>query len=103
MRLGLHWHVVDGLALDGYMMHDAPALFKDHFGGVDLFERANTGGPLPPPCPGSPAPALEFSVYAGYGAACALGFALTAYFAFKRLQLSWALEQERSLEAWLLN
>ena len=103
MRLGLHWHVVDGLALDGYMMHDAPALFKDHFGGVDLFERANTGGPLPPPCPGSPAPAVEFSVYAGYGAACALGFALTAYFAFKRLQLSWALEQERSLEAPLLN
>ena len=35
MRLGLHWHVVDGKVLDGYMMHDAPSLFRDAF-GIDL-------------------------------------------------------------------
>ena len=43
MRLGLHWHIVDGKALDGYMMHDAPALFRDHFGVDVSFRVADFG------------------------------------------------------------
>lgn len=53
MRVGLHWHVVDGLAVTGYMMHDAPALFRDHF-GTDLLARASSGEPLPAACPPHP-------------------------------------------------
>ena len=40
----------DGVALEGYMMHDAPALFKDLF-AVDLLARATSEEPLPAPCP----------------------------------------------------
>ena len=62
MRLGLHWHVMDGKALDGYMMHDAPALLRDALGGADLFERAMSAEPLPPSCPAPPPTApLELS------------------------------------------
>ena len=50
MRVGLHWHVVDGVARTGYMMHDAPALFADHF-DTDLLARAASADPLPPACP----------------------------------------------------
>ena len=64
MRLGLHWHIVDGKALDGYMMHDAPALFRDHF-GVDLLARATSSEPLPPPCAAVPPTALELPTLAG--------------------------------------
>ena len=49
MRVGLHWHVVDGVARTGYMMHDAPALFADHM--TPISSRAASADPLPPACP----------------------------------------------------
>ena len=49
MRVGLHWHVVDGVARTGYMMHDAPALFADHF-DTDLLARAASAAAAPA-CP----------------------------------------------------
>jgi len=49
LRVGLHWHIVDGKALDGYAFYDAPDLF--HQWGVDLLARAASDQPLPPPCP----------------------------------------------------
>ena len=44
LRLGLHWHVVDGLAIEGYLMIDAPALFAQL--GIELLNRTAA----PPPC-----------------------------------------------------
>jgi len=48
VRVGLHWHVVNGQVQDGYWMTDMPALFEQF--GVDLFERALSGAALPPQC-----------------------------------------------------
>lgn len=44
LRVALHWHVVEGVALDGYAMFDTPALFKQL--GIDLLSREAA----PPPC-----------------------------------------------------
>ena len=38
LRVGMHWHVKDGKALDGYAFYDAPALFDQL--GTDLLARA---------------------------------------------------------------
>merc|ERR1712087_277420 len=53
MRASLHWHVEDGVAIDGYFMTDMPALFAQF--GVDLYERALSDEPLPPQCDATPA------------------------------------------------
>lgn len=44
LRVGLHWHIVDGIATEGYAMFDTPALFDQL--GIDLLARAEA----PPPC-----------------------------------------------------
>ena len=87
MRLGLHWHVVDGQVLDGYMMHDAPALFRDAF-GVDLLSRASSNEPLPPACPSSELVTIaetavvpkevQVDPLAGHGALAAAGVIIVA-------------------------
>jgi hypothetical protein len=50
IRVGMHWHVVDGRAKDGYAFYDTPQYFDEAY-GIDLFERAISGSPLPPACP----------------------------------------------------
>ena len=40
----MHWHVVDGIATEGYLMTDAPALFAQL--GIELLNRTAA----PPPC-----------------------------------------------------
>lgn len=45
LRLGLHWHVVDGRATEGYMMMDHAAFFAQL--GVDVLGRTTA----PPACP----------------------------------------------------
>jgi hypothetical protein len=50
IRVGMHWHVVDGRAKDGYAFYDTPQYFDEAF-GIDLFERAVSESTLPPPCP----------------------------------------------------
>ena len=50
LRVGMHWHIVDGKALDGYAFYDAPAFFMQL--GTDLLARASMPTvPLPPACP----------------------------------------------------
>ena len=51
VRVGMHWHISDGKALDGYAFYDAPAFFNQF--GVDVFVRANdpANHPLPTACP----------------------------------------------------
>jgi len=44
LRVGLHWHVVGGIATEGYAMFDTPALFAQL--GIDLLVRTV----VPPPC-----------------------------------------------------
>jgi hypothetical protein len=51
LRVALHWHVVDGVATEGYLMIDAPALFSQL--GIDLLGRAAA----PPPCAPEPSAA----------------------------------------------
>lgn len=53
IRVGLHWHVVDGQVKDGYAFYDTPQLFANAW-NIDLFERAMSSGELPPACPASP-------------------------------------------------
>jgi hypothetical protein len=50
IRVGLHWHVVDGRAKDGYAFYDTPQYFDEAY-GIDLFERAISGSYPPPACP----------------------------------------------------
>jgi len=57
LRVGLHWHIVDGRVRDGYWMTDMPALFEQF--GVDLFDRAMSGTPLPPQCASIELPARQ--------------------------------------------
>lgn len=45
LRVALHWHIVGGVAVEGYAMFDTPALFKEL--GVDVLSRKSA----PPPCP----------------------------------------------------
>tara|TARA_B110001452_G_scaffold246837_1_gene232449 strand:- start:2283 stop:3398 length:1116 start_codon:yes stop_codon:yes gene_type:complete len=54
LRVGLHWHIVDGVALEGYAMFDTPALFDQL--GIDLLARVEA----PLPC-ASPQPPSAFS------------------------------------------
>ena len=46
LRAGMHWHVINGKAVEGWAIFDFPMLFKEAF-GVDLFARNAT----PLPCP----------------------------------------------------
>jgi hypothetical protein len=50
IRVGMHWHVVDGRAKDGYAFYDTPQYFEEAY-GIDLFERAISGSSPPPACP----------------------------------------------------
>ena len=67
LRLGLHWHVVDGVATEGYAMMDAPDLFAQL--GIGLLAREEA----PPPCAPPPLPTtasgasrwLNFEGFAG--------------------------------------
>jgi len=46
LRVGMHWHIVDGIATEGYAIFDTPALFQQF--GVAILNRT---GAIPPPCP----------------------------------------------------
>jgi len=67
MRAGMHWHIDGGVAREGYLMVDMPALFDQL--GVDLFERALTAKPLPPQCDAPPASGVTARAAASLAAA----------------------------------
>ena len=83
LRLGMHWHVVDGVATEGYAMFDAPDLFAQL--GIDLLARKEA----PPPC--APPPLTTTATTAAHGGASRL---LQAEgFAGLLVQLTWMAAQ----------
>ena len=66
LRIALHWHVVGGVATEGYAMFDAPALFGQL--GIDLLARTSAPPSCTPPL-GATAPGVATVVTAPAAAA----------------------------------
>ena len=69
----MHWHVVDGIATEGYLMTDAPALFAQL--GIELLNRTAAPPPCAPPllvgATGAAAPAAAVPAAAATAATAA--------------------------------